>query len=98
MSFKKLIVPAFCAFTVLVISVGCKKSNNSTNSGSISASMGSTAFNSNTTNTVAWYSTDSAVYEIGGFSVNNKDTSGIAIEFFPPFTLGKTITDPNLVD
>jgi hypothetical protein len=94
MYLKKLIVPTLCAFALIAISVGCKKSNNSTSSAStISASMGSTAFSVSTANTTAWYSTDSAAYLIGGFAVNGGDTTGLAMEIFTPFTLGTTITD-----
>jgi hypothetical protein len=98
MYFKKLIVPALCLFTLIAISVGCKKSNNSTDSSSISASMGSTAFSSSTANTTAWYSTDSLVYEIGGYAVNGGDTTGLAIEITPPFTLGTAVANQWQVD
>jgi hypothetical protein len=94
MYLKKLIVPTLCAFALIAISVGCKKSNNSTTSSSaISASMGSTAFSSTTANTTAWYSTDSTAYLIGGFAANGGDTTGLALQIYTPFTLGTTITD-----
>jgi hypothetical protein len=99
MYLKKLIVPSLCAFALLAISVGCKKSNNSTDSSSaISASMGSTAFSTSTANTTAYYSTDSTAYEISGFAINAGDTTGLALEFFNRFTVGTTITDKYAVD
>jgi hypothetical protein len=98
MYLKKLIVPSLCAFALLAISVGCKKSNNSTNSTSaISASMGSTALSITTANTTAYFSTDSTAYLIGGFAVNGGDTTGLAIELYSPFTVDSTITSPYLV-
>jgi hypothetical protein len=99
MYLKKLIVPALCVFALFAISVGCKKSNNSTSSSStISASMGSTAFSTTTANTTAYYSTDSAAYLIGGFAVNAGDTTGLAMMISPPFTLGATITNKYAVN
>ena len=99
MYLKKLIVPSLCAFALFAISVGCKKSNNSTSSTSaISASMGSTAFSTTTANTTAWFSTDSAAYLIGGFAVNSGDTTGLAMTIFTPFTLDSTITNKYAVN
>lgn len=99
MYLKKLIVPALCAFALLAISVGCKKSNNSTNSTSaVSASMGSTAYSASTTNTFAWYSTDSTVYQFVSFAVNGTDTTGLEFQIFTPFTVGTTITDQTMVN
>ena len=93
MSFKKFIVPGLVAFACIAISVGCKKSNNSNNSSSISANMGSTNMSISGANEGTWYSTDSAVFEIGGLYVNGKDTSVLAIQLFPPFTIGTAVTD-----
>lgn len=93
MSFKKLIVPAFAAFACIAISVGCKKSNNSTNSSSISATMGSTNISISSANTFSWYSTDSSVFEISGLSINGKDSAILGLQIFPPFKLDSAITD-----
>jgi hypothetical protein len=99
MDLKKLILPTVCAFAFLAISVGCKKSNNSTSSTSaISASFGSTAFSASTANTFVWYSTDSTIFQFGGFAVNGGDTTGLEFQIFTPFTVGTTITDQTMVN
>jgi hypothetical protein len=86
-----LIISAL-AFTV---TTGCKKSNNGGSSNSVSATIGGTAFTPTTT--TAWYSKDTAVYEIACYTVKPGDTSVFALAVQPPFTINKLITDQNTV-
>jgi hypothetical protein len=93
MYLKKLILPGLCAFAILAISVGCKKSNTITNSSSLSAAMGSTNINISGSNLGSWYSTDSSIFEIGGLSLYGKDTAILGIQLTPPFTVNTAVTD-----
>jgi hypothetical protein len=93
MYLKKMIVPSLCVFTLIAISVGCKKSNTISNSSSISATMGSSNMSISGANESTWYSTDSSVFEMGGLYVNGKDTTVLAIQLVPPFTIGTPVTD-----
>lgn len=93
MSYKKLIFSALPALALIAtLSVGCKKSNSSSNSSSISGTFGSTNFSASGGSSTAWYSTDSSVYILIGGAINGKDTSGLSLSIFPPFTLNTAIT------
>lgn len=92
MYLKKLTFPALTVALIALFSVGCKKSSNSGNSSTpISAHMGSASFSTATSSTFAWYSTDSAVYTISGFSISGHDTTGLNITLFPPYALNMQI-------
>lgn len=94
MYFKNFTLLTLSAFALIVtLSVGCSKSNNSNNSSAgISATVGGTNFSSGSNATYAWYSTDSAVFIMGGYAVTNKDTSGLSLSIFPPFKLDSVIS------
>ena len=95
MQFKHLSLLGLSAVIVFsLISTGCKKSNDSNSgSGSITATVSGTNFSP--TSTTAWYSTDSAIFEIGAGSLKAQDTSIFAITFAPPFTINTVLTDIN---
>ncbi|WP_188928000.1 hypothetical protein [Puia dinghuensis] len=89
MQFKKFTLVAISAVTALfLLTTSCKKSN--TNSAAISANVGGVGFSSSVT--TAWYSTDSTIFELGGYSINNHDTVVMSIIIQPPFTLNTAIS------
>ena len=82
---KHLILSILSVVTLVgILSTGCKKSNNS-NSGGVSATVGSTNFSA--TVTTAVYSRDSAIYAIYGTTITTTDTSVLYLIVAPPFTV-----------
>src|SRR5260370_33160767 len=97
MRFKKLLLLAFAALTfVSLISTGCKKSNNTNNSATFSATIAGTVYTPATTS--AWYSKDSSIYEVAGVTLKTGDTSGLYVAIAPPFTVNTAITDQHSVE
>jgi hypothetical protein len=88
MQIKNLARLSLSAVTLFILITSCKKSNN-TPSNSLSATIGATSVN--TTGTTAWYSTDSVIYEIGGYNFSAHDTTTLAIILTPPFTLNTVV-------
>jgi hypothetical protein len=91
MKFKTtlLALSSFAFFSLVVIS--CKKSNSSSSSGQVTATIGSTAWSSNVP-TSGLYVTNASTFEIGGEYLKSGDTSALAISFLTPFILHGAIS------
>ncbi|HLZ89161.1 MAG TPA: hypothetical protein VKQ52_18020 [Puia sp.] len=89
MQIKHLARLSLSAVTLFVLITSCKKSNN-TPSNSLSATIGTTGVN--TSGTTAWYSTDSSIYEIGGYTMSAHDTTTLALIIAPPFTVNTVVS------
>jgi hypothetical protein len=83
----RLFFPLFIvgSFSLVTATVGCKKSNSSSGGTAMSASLGSTNFSS--ANSVGFYSTDSALFELAGFAINAGDSNVLQLVFSAPLKL-----------
>ena len=83
-----LIASAFA----LILSTGCKKSSNSSSSGSISATIGSTNFSGGNTQGVYTSSLGIGIYGLVSYNVQGKDTTGFFLTIPSPLTVGKAFS------
>jgi hypothetical protein len=95
MQLKKLSLFALSAVSAfLLISTGCKKSNNG-NSAAVSATIAGTSFNPSFTGAV--YFKSNQYFDLGGYSVTGKDTAFLDISINTPFTVNKVLDNNTLV-
>jgi hypothetical protein len=84
-----LTLSSFALFSLVVIS--CKKSNSSSVSGQITATINGTAWSTNVS-TSGIYASISDQFEIIGGSYKSGDTTGVSVSFYDPFPLNTPIS------
>jgi hypothetical protein len=84
-----LALSSFAFFSLVIIS--CKKSNSSSSSGQVTATIGGTAWSSNVP-TVGVYISNASTFEIGGEYIKSGDSTALAISFLAPFILNAPIS------
>ena len=95
MKFKTtlLTLSSFALFSLVVIS--CKKSNSNSSSGSVSATYGTTSFQSS--NTVGVYYTTYNTFELVGYTIASGDTTVTEVTLTSPFVLNTPISSDTAI-
>jgi hypothetical protein len=90
MKFKtSLLAISFFAFFALIVS-SCKKSNSGTSNGSISATYGTTNFQSS--NTIGFYYSSHNTFDLIGYTITSGDSIVTEIGLTTPFQLNTPIS------
>jgi hypothetical protein len=90
-SFKHAMALVVISSAFMLAATSCKKSNSSSNSGSMSASVNGTAWATSFSST-GIFSSAAGEFEIGGVQFKGGDSTIIAVAFFAPVSLNKTIS------
>jgi hypothetical protein len=87
---KSLLTICTLATAVLLMTASCKKSNSSSSSGGLSATYGTTSFQSSTT--VGVYYQTASMVDLIGYTISSGDTTVTEVGLSTPFTLNTPVS------